>query len=217
MNIRSNEMGQQNIIKVMIADDHHIVRDGLAMMLATQNDMKVVAEAENGEEAIELYEQHKPDVVLMDLTMPVRDGLEAIVEIRKNHPQARIIVLTTYDRDEDMYRAVQAGAASYLLKASRRNEVLNAIRAVHKGVRHIPPEVEAKLAQRPPLSDLTAREIEILRHIVDGKSNREVADLLSITENTVKFHLKAIHGKLNVSDRTQAVTIAIRRGLLRLE
>jgi DNA-binding NarL/FixJ family response regulator len=209
-------MGDSSI-RVLIADDHPIVRDGLNAVINDQPDMEVVAEATNGKEAVELALQHRPDVLLIDLRMPQMNGLEAVSTIRAEWPRARIIILTTYDGDEDVYRALQAGAQAYLLKGMPRSELLNTIRAVHAGHKRIPPEVAVKLAEHISASELTERERDVLELIVAGSSNKEIGEKLIITEGTVKAHVNSILGKLGVNDRTQAVTEAMRRGIVHLE
>lgn len=206
-----------SLIQVVIADDHPIVRDGLNAVINDQPDMAVVAEASNGKEAIELARQHRPDVMLIDLRMPQMNGLEAITTIRAEWSQARIIILTTYDGDEDIYRGLQAGAQAYLLKGMPRAELLDTIRAVHAGHKRIPPEVAVKLAERISASEMTGRELDVLKLIVAGNSNKEIGERLTITEGTVKAHVNNILGKLGVHDRTQAVTEAVRRGIVHLD
>lgn len=206
-----------SLIRILIADDHPIVRDGLNAVINDQPDMTVVAEAGNGKEAVELARQHRPDVMLVDLRMPQMNGLEAVNAIRGEWPEARLIILTTYDGDEDIYRALQAGAQAYLLKGMPRAELLDTIRAVHAGHKRIPPEVAAKLAERISASELTDRERDVLKLIVGGCSNKEIGASLSITEGTVKAHVNSILSKLGVNDRTQAVTEAMRRGIVHLE
>jgi two-component system NarL family response regulator len=205
------------LIRVLIADDHPIVRDGLNAVINDQPDMEVVAEAANGNETVQLALEHRPDVLLVDLRMPQLNGLEVINAIRADWPQARIIILTTYDGEEDIYQALQAGAQAYLLKGMPRAELLDTIRAVHAGRKRIPPEVASKLAERISASELTERELEVLELIVAGQSNKEIGASLSITEGTVKAHVNSILGKLGVQDRTQAVTEALRRGIVHLE
>jgi two-component system NarL family response regulator len=204
-------------ICVLLADDHPMMREGIAALISRRADMNVVAEANNGREAVELYREHRPDVVLMDLQMPIMDGFEAIQTIRAEFPSARIIVLTTYDGDEDIYRSLYAGAVGYLLKDTSRDELLDAIRTVHHGKQLISPEIAAKLAQRIRRSELTARELEVLNQIAAGKSNHEIGMLLTISEGTVKAHVNNILTKLCVSDRTQAVITAIQRGIVHLD
>ena len=210
-------MSNDKPIRVLIADDHFVVRMGLAAVIGTQPDITVVAEATNGKQAIELFREHRPDVTLMDLRMPEVDGLEAITAIRGEFPESRFIVLTTYDGDEDIYRALQAGARAYLLKDMLRDGLVEAIRAVHAGQRRIPAEVASRLAERMNRTELTARELEVLRLIVEGKSNKAIAAELSIAEGTVKIHINNILSKLGVSDRTQAATFALQRGIIHLD
>ena len=204
-------------IRILIADDHAVVRDGLAAMLSFQPDMAVAAHAKNGREAVEQFRAVKPDVALMDLAMPELDGVAAIVTIRSEFPEARILVLTTYDGDENVYRALENGAKGYLLKDCSTEDLLTAIRKVHSGATHVSERAAAKLAERtmsgPPLS---ARETEVLKLVAGGKSNKEIAGLLFISEGTVKTHVLSIHEKLGVSARTEAVVTAIRRGILRV-
>jgi two-component system NarL family response regulator len=210
-------MDEAKPIRILVADDNFLVRLGLGAVLNAQSGMTVVAEAGNGRQAVELFRQHTPDVVLMDLRMPLMTGVEATLAIRSEYPGARIIVLTTYDGDEDIYRALQAGARAYLLKDVLREELLSAIRAVHLGQFHIPPAVAARLAERLPLSDLTARELEVLKLIVKGMSNSEIGAALTISTGTVKIHVNNILSKLGVSDRTQAATTALQRGIVHLD
>ncbi len=204
-------------IRVLITDDHPVVREGLASIIDRREDMMTVAQAGNGVEAVDLFRQHRPDIVLMDLRMPQMDGVTAISQIRQEAPDARIIVLTTYDGEEDIYRGLQAGAKGYLLKDAPREELLETIRAVHNGQTHIPSPVAVKLASRISQSPLTPREVEVLRLMVGGNSNQEIANALFIAEGTVKAHVNSILDKMKVNDRTQAVTAAIRRGLVHLD
>src|SRR5215216_2820000 len=210
-------MSKDKPIRVLIADDHFVVRMGLTAVITTQPDMVVVAEAANGRQALEFFRHHRPDVTLMDLRMPEMDGLEAITAIRKEFPDSRFIVLTTYDGDEDIYRALQAGARSYLLKDMLQDGLVEAIRAVHAGQRRIPAEVAGRLAERMDRTELTSREMEVLRLIVEGKSNKEIAARLKIAEGTVKIHINNILSKLGVTDRTQAATFALQRGIIHLD
>ena len=210
-------MSKDKPLRIMIADDHFVVRMGLAAVVNTQPDMTVVAEATTGKQAVDMYRQHRPDVVLMDVRMPEMDGIEAIAIIRKDYPDARFIVLTTYDGDEDIYRALQAGARAYLLKDMLRDELVEAIRAVCAGQRRIPAEVASRLAERMNRTELTARELEVLKLIAQGKSNKIIAADLSISEGTVKIHVNNILSKLGVSDRTHAATFALQRGIIHLD
>lgn len=203
-------------IRLLIVDDHTVVREGLAALLDRRPDMSVVGQAENGRLAIEQFQRHQPDVVLMDLRMPEMGGVAAIEAILAESPAAKFVVLTTYDGDEDIYRAFQAGAKAYLLKDTPRAALLDTIRAVAAGHKRVPPEIATKLAERMFAPELTARELDVLRLIVGGRSNREIGLELSITEGTVKAHVNNLLGKLGVNDRTQAVTVALRRGLVHL-
>jgi DNA-binding NarL/FixJ family response regulator len=204
-------------IRLMAVDDHHIVRQGLVALLNTVPDFTVVAEAADGEQAVKLFREHEPDITLMDLRLPKLGGVEAVIAIRRDFPSARIIVLTTYDGDEDIYRAIQAGARGYLLKGMLGDELMEAIRSVHAGKARIPAPVAERLAERMSAPQLTARELEVLKLIVLGKTNKEIGNLLSISEATVKTHMNNIMGKLSVADRTQAATTAIQRGIVHLD
>jgi DNA-binding NarL/FixJ family response regulator len=204
-------------IRILAADDHPFIRAGLAAVIGGESDLVVVAEADNGEEALERYREHRPDIVLMDLRMPVMDGLAATRAILAEFPDARIVVLTTYDGDEDIYRALEAGAKGYLLKDMLRTEVLNTIRAVFGGRRGIPPAVALTLAEHTPRTALTRREIEVLQLVARGQTNQEIGTGIGRTEGTVKVHVKNILQKLNAKDRTEAVTTALKRGFIRLD
>lgn len=204
-------------IRLMIVDDHNIVRQGLAALLGTMPNMQVVAEAASGEEAVEVYRKVQPDVTLMDLRMQHGNGVQAIQTIRAASPQARIIVLTTFDGDEDIFRALQAGARGYLLKGADINELVSAIHAVHSGKSRIPAPVAERLAERMSNPALTERETDVLRLIVGGNSNKEIASALFISEATVKTHINNLLGKLGVTDRTQAATTALQRGIVHLD
>lgn len=201
----------------MVVDDHHIVRQGLVALIATLPDMKVVAEAADGAQAVELYRKQRPDITLMDLRLPIKNGVDAITGIRREFPAARIIVLTTFDGDEDIYRALQAGAKGYLLKGMTADELTEAIRTVHAGKTRIPAVVAERLAERMGGPSLTSRELDVLKRIVGGRSNKEIAGELFISEATVKTHINSILSKLGVSDRTQAATTALQRGIVHLD
>lgn len=204
-------------IRVMTADDHPVVRAGLSALLANESDLELVAEARDGAEALEMYEAHKPDVVLMDLRMPQMDGVDAIERIREAHPDARIVALTSYDGDADIYRALNAGAYGYLLKDMLGTELVVAVRAAAAGKRVIPPEVAARLAEFTPRADLTQRETEVLQLAAKGMRNRDIATAIGRTPETVKVHLKHVMEKLHVHDRTEAVIQAVRRGIIHLD
>jgi two-component system NarL family response regulator len=210
-------VGAAEQIGVLIADDHFVVRMGLSALIGTQPDMRVVGEASDGRQAVALFREQHPEVTLMDLRMPEMGGVEAITRIRSEFPDARIVVLTTYDGDEDIYRAFQAGARAYLLKDMHRDELLEAIRAVHRGQRFVPAAIASRLAERMPRSELTPREMEVLKLIVKGMTNKEIAAALDITEGTVKIHINNVLSKLGVSDRTKAATTALQRGIIHLE
>ena len=201
----------------MVVEDHHVVRQGLVALLGVMEGIEVVAEAADGVEAIAHYRKHKPDVTLVDLRLPRLSGVEVIERVRMEESQARFIVLTTYDGDEDIYRALQAGARAYLLKGMTTEELVAAIRAVHAGRSHIPAAIAQKLAERMGVEELTPRESDVLEQIAHGHSNKEIAVELAISEATVKTHINSLLGKLGVSDRTQAVTMALQRGIVPLE
>jgi two-component system NarL family response regulator len=203
-------------IRILVIDDQAVVRQGFVSLINTVADMQVIAEGTNGQQALELYRQHRPDVVLMDLRMPVMGGVEAITALRREFPASRVIVLTTYDGDEDIYRSLQAGALGYLLKDMFFEELESAIRTVHAGGRRIPGVVAERLAGRMGGSDLTGRELEVLQQIVRGGSNKEIAAALGISEATVKSHVNNILNKLDAADRTQAATKALQRGIVHL-
>ncbi len=204
-------------IRVLIVEDHHVVRQGLVSLLNVVEGMEVVGEAADGVEAIAQYRKHQPDITLIDLRLPRMSGVDAIQRIRMESPQSRFIVLTTYDGDEDIYRALKAGAKAYLLKGMTTDELITAIRAVHAGKSHIPQAIAEKLAERMGVEELTPREMDVREQFVSGKSNKEIADELGVTEATVKTHINSLLGKLGVTDRTQAATAAIRRGIVPLE
>lgn len=204
-------------IRVLVAEDHHVVRQGLVALLNVVEGIEVVGEAADGVEAIAQYRKCQPNVTLIDLRMPRLSGVEVIQRIRMETPQARFIVLTTYDGDEDIYRALQAGARAYLLKGMTTDDLVSTIRAVHAGKSHIPPAIAQRLAERVGTEELTPRELDVLEQIVHGRSNKEIATALDISEATVKTHINSLLGKLGVTDRTQAATAAIQRGIVPLE
>jgi DNA-binding NarL/FixJ family response regulator len=203
-------------IRILLVDDHPLLREGVAGLVADQPDMRLVSEASNGYEAIEQFRKHHPDITLLDLQMPDLNGIDAMIAIRAEFPQARIIVLTTYTGDAQVVRALRAGARAYLLKSLLRRELLDTIRAVHAGQKRIAPEIARQIAEHVADEPLTSREIEVLRLVAAGKANKIVADHLGITEETVKGHVKNILSKLNANDRTHAVTIALKRGIIEL-
>jgi DNA-binding NarL/FixJ family response regulator len=201
-------------IRVMVVDDHPLLREGIGAVIDGERDMKLVAEASNGDDAVEAYRIHLPDVTLMDMQMPRMDGVAAITAIRAEWPQARVMVLTTYRGDVQALRALKAGACGYLLKSLMRTELLEAIRAVHAGHRRIPKEIALELAEHVADDALSGRELQVLKLVATGHSNRRVASNLGISEDTVKAHMKNILSKLSASDRTHAVTIALKRGII---
>ena len=203
-------------IGVLTVDDHALLREGIAALVNAESDMKLIAEASNGQEAIEKFRLHRPDVTLMDLQMPALNGIDAIIGIRGEFPNARIIVLTTYAGDVQVLRALKAGARGYILKGHVRRELLDTIRAVHAGQKRIPPEVAAELAEHYAEDELSSREIDVLRLIAAGNPNKEIAAQLSIAEDTVKSHVTNILAKLGANDRTHAVTIGLKRGIIEL-
>jgi DNA-binding NarL/FixJ family response regulator len=204
------------VIRVLTVDDHALIRDGVAALIANQKDMRLVGEASNGREAIEQFRSHRPDVTLMDLQMPEMNGINALIAIRSEFPDARIILLTTYAGDALCKRAMQAGARAYILKGNVRKDLLDTIRAVRAGKKILHPEVAAELATHAADDALSEREIEVLSLIAAGNSNKLVADQLAISEDTVKGHVKSILSKLGVNDRTHAVTAALKRGIIEL-
>lgn len=213
----STAASTRTAIKVLVVEDHSVVREGIVSVLNRQKGIEVIAEAKNGKEAITLHATHQPDITLMDLRMPQVEGLEAVIQIRTATPTARIVILTTYDTDEDIYQCLQAGARGYLLKDATAAELAQAVRKVHAGKRFIPPDVAMKLAERIESDELTAREKDVLEIMVQGSTTAQLAEALHISEGTVKFHINNIFQKLNVSDRTQAVVTALHRGLVRLK
>ena len=204
-------------IRVLVVEDHNVVRQGLVALLNVAGGLEVVGEAADGVEAISQFRKLRPDITLIDLRLPRMSGVDAIERIRMETPQARFIVLTTYDGDEDIYRALKAGARAYLLKGMTSEELITTIRTVHLGKSHIPPAIAERLAERMGSQDLTPREFDVLEQIVYGKSNREIAAELGVSEATVKTHINSMLSKLGVTDRTQAATAAIQRGIVPLE
>lgn len=205
-----------SLIRILTVDDHPLLRKGIAALVNAEPDMKLVAEASNGEEAIEAFRSHRPDVTLMDLQMPGLNGLEAIGRIRSEFPDARIIVLTTYTGDIQVLRALKAGARAYILKGHVHKELLEAVRAVHAGQKRIPPDIAAELAEHAMDDELTEREIDVLKLVAAGNGNKQIADQLSIGEATVKSHVTNILSKLGANDRSHAVTIGLKRGIIEL-
>lgn len=203
-------------IRVLSADDHPLLREGIAAIIGNQLDMVMVAQAANGQEAILQFRKHKPDVTLMDLRLPDQSGIDALKAIRKEFPEARVIILTTFEGDVEIQRALEAGARGYLLKSMPPKELVEVIRQVHAGKKRVPAHLAAQLAEHMSDEDLTAREIEVLGQIAGGNRNRDIAEKLFITEETVKVHIKHIMEKLGASDRTQAVAIGVRRGIIEL-
>ena len=206
-----------NLIRILTVDDHPLLRKGIAALVNAEPDLKLIAEASNGKEAIDAFRTHQPDVTLMDLQMPEVDGLDAIEAIRSQFPEARIIVLTTYSGDAQVLRALKAGARGYILKGHVHKELLDTIRAVHAGQKRIPPEIAAQLADHAADDPLTVREIDVLKLIASGNSNKQIADQLSIGEATVKSHVTNILSKLGANDRAHAVTIGLKRGIIEFD
>lgn len=204
-------------ISILVTEDHGIVRQGIVSILQLQDDFTVIAEAKDGLEAVDLYATHQPDITLMDLRMPNLEGVDAIAHIRTASPDAKIIILTTYDTDEDIYRGLQAGARGYILKDADFEDLVDAVRTVHQGNRYLPPNVALKLAERMDSEDLTERERDVLNMMARGTSTAALAAALQLSEGTIKFHINHIFQKLGVNDRTQAIIMALRRGLIRLE
>ena len=205
-----------NPIRILTVDDHPLLRKGIAALVNGEHDLELVAEASNGHEAIDAFRVHRPDVTLMDLQMPEVDGLDAIDRIRREFPEARIIVLTTYSGDTQVLRALKAGARGYILKGHVHKELLDAIRAVHAGQKRIPAEIAAQLADHATDDALTEREIDVLKLVAAGNANKQIADQLSIGEATVKSHVSNILSKLGANDRSHAVTIGLKRGIIEL-
>src|ERR1035438_2548243 len=214
--VEQEEMKEAIKIRVLVVDDHPIMRMGIAAIIEATPDMTTVAQAGSGEEAVDLFEMHLPDITLMDLRLPGMSGVEAIRTVIARHRDAKFVVLTTYEGDEDIHQALQAGARSYIVKGMPHDALVGAVRRVHSGGRFLPPPVSRALSSRIPNSDLSAREREVLSLIVRGRSNKEIATELGITESTVKCHVSVILMRLNVTDRTQAVVTALQRGLAHL-
>ena len=209
-------MLQAKPIRILSVEDHPVFREGLVTIIGSQEDMLLVSQASNAVEAVAEFRRHRPDITLMDLRLPGTDGTDTLIAIRGEFPQARVIMLTTSDGDADIQRAMRAGASAYMLKSMPKNELLAVIRSVYAGRRHVPPEVAARLAEHLGDDDLTTRELQVLRLIRDGYRNKQIAGELSISETTVNFHIKNLVDKLQANDRTHAVTIAVRRGLLQI-
>jgi len=205
-----------NGIRILSVDDHPLLREGIATVINSQQDMCVIADAASSKDAIEQFRKHKPDVTLMDLRLPDKSGIDTMISIRREFPEARIIMLTTFEGDVEIQRALEAGARAYLLKSMPPKELVEVIRQVHAGKKRVPPQLAAHLAEHISDEPLTSREIEVLSQIAEGNRNRDIGEKLFITEETVKVHIKNIMGKLGASDRTQAVAIAIRRGIIHL-
>ena len=209
-------MSNQLRIRVLSVDDHPLLSEGIATMINSQPDMQLISQASSGSEAIQQYREHRPDVTLMDLRLPDLSGIDAMIAIRTEFPEARVVMLTTFEGDVEIQRALQAGARGYLLKNMPPSEILDVIRHVHAGKKRVPPEVAAQIAEHMSDEDLTAREVEVLRQIAGGNRNKDIAEILFISEETVKVHIKHIMDKLGAKDRTQAIAIAVRRGIIEL-
>ena len=213
MKLKTSAKAAGNVIRIVLADDHPVVREGLASILKAK-DIKVVGEASDGEEACRLYDKLSPDILVLDLRMPKKDGLQAVNELMSRIPKPRIIVMTTYEGEEDVRRALSAGAKGYVLKGTKREEILETVRKVYKGEPAISPEVAAKLATSLTRPELSERELQVLQQMAAGKSNKEIGQVIYVSENTVKAHVKSILAKLDAMGRTEAIAIAIKRGLI---
>jgi DNA-binding NarL/FixJ family response regulator len=209
-------MGETSTLRVLSVDDHPLLREGIAAIVNNQPDMQLAGSASSGAEAVQMFRELRPDITLMDLRLPDKSGIDAMIAIRSEFADARVVMLTTFEGDVEIQRALEAGARAYVLKSTPARELVDIIRHVHAGKKRVPPEIAARLAEHLSDEALTEREIDVLRHVAGGNRNRDIAELLFISEETVKVHLKHIMGKLGASDRTEAVAIAVRRGIIQL-